>query len=105
MYIYICISLLASTTEAVYYVWCTYIYNYIYLPYEQADVELPAVVNGGRRDGSSNGDPVVGLDEAGAVQVVASSLLVCIRLPGKDDAAFISCTVLWDFHFMNISSC
>ena len=68
-------------------------YIYTYLPYEQADVELPAVVNGGRRDGGSNGDPVVRLDEAGAVQVVAPSLLVCIGLPGKD--ATFSC-VLWD---------
>ena len=57
------------------------------LPYEQADVELPAVVDRGRRDSGSNGDPVVRLDEAGAVQVVAPGLLVCVGLPGKDDDA------------------
>ena len=60
-----------------------YIDRCIYLPYEQADVELAAVVDGGRRDGGSNGDPAVGLDEAGAVQVVAPSLLVRIGLPGN----------------------
>nr|ACL53382.1 unknown [Zea mays] len=51
------------------------------LPYEQADVELPAVVDRGRRDSGSNGDPVVRLDEAGAVQVVAPGLLVCVGRP------------------------
>jgi hypothetical protein len=57
-----------------------YICKCIYLPYEQADVELASVVDGGGRDGGSDGDPVVGLDEAGAVQVVAPSRLVCVGL-------------------------
>nr|ACR36231.1 unknown [Zea mays] len=55
------------------------------LPYEQADVELPAVVDRGRRDGGSNGDPAVRLDEAGAVQVVAPSLLVRIGRPIREE--------------------
>jgi hypothetical protein len=53
----------------------------VYLPYEEADVVLPTVVNGDRRDGGANGDPVVGLDEAGAMEVVAASRLVRVGLP------------------------
>jgi hypothetical protein len=51
-----------------------------YLPDEQAYVELAGVVGGGGRDGGAHGDAAVGLDEAGAEEVVASGGLVSVRL-------------------------
>ena len=51
-----------------------------YLPDEQADVELAGVVGGGGRDGGAHGDAAVGLDEAGAEEVVAPRGLVRVRL-------------------------
>jgi hypothetical protein len=53
----------------------------VYLPYEEADVVLPTVVNRDWRDGGANGDPIVGLDEAGAMEVVAAGSLVRVGLP------------------------
>jgi hypothetical protein len=65
------------------------------LPYQEADVVLPAVENGGRRDGRADGDPVVGLNEAGAVQVVAPGRLVRVGLSLEIQKGFsekIRCT-------------
>lgn len=51
-----------------------------YLPNQETDVKLATIERGSGGDGSSNGDPVVGLHETRAKQVVASRCLIRIRL-------------------------